>query len=170
MAFRKKGVKVTPELLNDVLWDVKEKFFSSDAPEYLKKQLRRINPNFHIVRHRKWDIVAQAWMVGRFARKDVAKKCLKLKQSVHPVVTLDGDVYFPIIQINKGAFQGITRRGLFYVLAHELAHLLQIVNDEEVDGTYSYSSDADHDKRWLRLTLWMGGRGTEYIEHDQIWC
>lgn len=169
MPFRKKGVKVTEELLHDVLWDVKQKFSESLAPVYLKKKLSKLEPIFHIVNRKKWLLYGQAWAVSKWAKKDIAKRQLKLKQSTHPTTTMDNDIYFLVIQINKGAWKGITRRGLRYLVAHEFAHLLQIVVDEEVDGCYSYSTNEDHNAKWLRYTRWMGGTGSETIPVDEIW-
>lgn len=169
MPFHKKGVRVTDELLKDVLNDVKEKFDDSDAPKYLKRHLRKIEPIFQIVNRPNWYLYGQAWAVSRWAKKDIAKRQLKLRRSTHPMVILDDEYYFLVIQINKGSFRGITRRGLRYLVAHELAHILQIVVDEEVDGCYSYSTNDDHDHRWYRLTRWMGGTGSELIPHEEIW-
>lgn len=169
MSFRKVHVGVTPELLNDILWDVKQKFFDSGAPDYLKRYLKRIHPVFHIINKPKWKIYGQAWLVSRWAKKDIAKKQLKLNINKHPTITIDGDIYFCILQINKGCYGFITRRGLRYLVAHELAHLLQIVVDEEVDGLYSYSTSEDHNKKWLHMTRWMGGTGSELIPPEEIW-
>lgn len=169
MSFRKIHVKVTPELLNDIINDVKQKFLFSDAPAYQKKLLKKIHPNFHIVRKPKWNIYGQAWLVSHIAKKDIAKRHLKLNVNKHPSITIDGDIYFCILQINRGCFSFITRRGLRYLVAHELAHLLQIVIDEEVDGLYSYSTSEDHNKKWFNIVRRMGGTGSEYIPPEEIW-
>jgi hypothetical protein len=170
MSFRKKGAKVTEELLQDILWDVKQKFSESLAPDYLKKLLKQCNPIFHIVNRPKWQIYGQAYLCSKWAKKDIAKRQLKLKQSTHPMTKVDGEYYFLIIQINKGAYKSITRRGLRYLIAHELGHILQICLDQEVDGCFSFSTANDHDNRWLRLTKWMGGTGSEIIPVEEIWC
>jgi hypothetical protein len=169
MSFRKKGVKVTDELLRDILWDVKQKFSESLAPAYLKRKLEKLDIIFHIVNRPSWYLYGQAWAVSKWAKKDIAKRQLKLKQRTHPTIAMDGDYYFLVIQINKGSFKGITRRGLRYLVAHELAHILQIVVDEEVDGCYSYSTSEDHNDKWLRFTRWMGGTGSEFIPLKEIW-
>ena len=170
MAFRKIAVRVKPELLYEILLEVKQKFFDSAAPDYLKRLLKRCYPIFHVINRPKWQIYGQAYLCGRYARKDFAKRYLKLRRSTHPMTRVDGDDYFLIIQINNGAHKGITRRGLKYLVAHELGHILQTVLDQEVDGQYSYSTQADHDDRWKRLTKWMGGSGKELIPDEEIWC
>jgi predicted nucleotide-binding protein (sugar kinase/HSP70/actin superfamily) len=169
MPYRKKGVKVTVELLDDILNDVVEKFYSSDAPLYLKKKLTHVQPIFCVTRRRKCNLIGSAWAVGCSYKKDAVKNQLKLNKNTHPTIILDGDYYFLIIKINKGAFRGITRRGLRYLVAHELAHILQIVVDEEVDDNYSYSTANDHDAKWLKYTKWMGGTGSELIPPEEIW-
>lgn len=169
--FRKRSVRVTVELLDEVLKDVKERFYASDAPAYHKNLLKKITPVFHVVNRRKWDTVAQAWAVGKYVRKDDAKKALKLRQSTHPMLYIDGDQYFMLIQFNKGASYLWTRRGLRHVIAHELAHLLQIVVDKDVDGKTSLSNEAtDHDEHWKRWAKQMGGTGKEIIMPAEMWC
>jgi hypothetical protein len=169
MSFRKKGVTVTDELLQDILWDVKQKFYESSAPVYLKKKLDKISPVFHIVNRPHWQLYGQAWATSKWSKKDIAKRQLKLRQATHPTIILDGNVYFLVLQINKGSWRGITRRGLRYLVAHEFAHLLQIVVDEEVDGCYSFSTNEDHNYKWLKYTRWMGGTGSETIPVNEIW-
>jgi predicted nucleotide-binding protein (sugar kinase/HSP70/actin superfamily) len=114
-------------------------------------------------------LYGQAWAVGKWTKKDIAKRQLHIREKTHPSVALDGDIYFLVIQINKGAIRMITRRGLRYLLAHELAHILQICIDEEVDCGYSYSTEADHDEKWTRYAKWMGGTGSELIPFKEIW-
>lgn len=170
MPFHKKSVRITEELLQDILGDVKLKFYDSDAPDYLKRKLRAIQPVFQIVNRKLWQLYGQAWLVGKWAKKDIAKRQLKLRQSTHPTIVVDGDIYFAVIQINKAAARMITRRGLRYLVAHELAHILQIVVDQEVDGTFSYSTETrDHDEKWVKYTHWMGGTGSEIIPISEIW-
>jgi hypothetical protein len=169
MPYRKKGVRITYELLEEILNEVKEKFNESEAPEYLKKKLKKINPVFFISNKKRTDMVGGAVAINRYAKKDLIKNSLKLKRSIHPTVTLLGEVYFLIIEVNKGGLRCITHRGLRYLVAHELAHLLQVVLDEEVDGSYSYSTPNDHDERWYRFTKWMGGTGSDIIPFNEIW-
>jgi hypothetical protein len=172
MPFRKVCIKVTVDILNDILADIYEKFKNSKAPVYLKKHLMRIKPIFQIVNKPKWFIYGQAWALSsRSRRKDIAKRQLKLRISTHPTIIIDNKYYFLIIQINIGAQQpGITHRGLRYLVSHELAHLLQIVVDKEVNGTTSYSTSEDHNNKWRKMTRWMGGTGSITIPPYEIWA
>ena len=170
MSFRKKRVEVTQELLHEILREVTDKFLDSPAPKYLKQHIRRCNPVFHIVNRPKWNIYGQAYLCSRWVKADIAKMHMKLSTRKHPTTVINNEVYFLVIQINVGAWRSITKRGLRYLIAHEFGHIAQIVIDEEVDGQYSYSTDSDHDHRWLRLTKWMGGTGSERIPKNEIWC
>lgn len=168
--FRKKSVRVTVELLEDILHDVKEKFYKSEAPEYHKNILRKITPVFHVIKRRRSNTVAQAWAVSKYVRKDPSKKALRLRQSTHPMMVIDGDPYFMLIQFNRGASCLWSRRGVRHVIAHELAHLLQIAVDKDVDGKCSMSDEAtDHNERWQKWAKWMGGTGEEIISPTEMW-
>lgn len=170
MAYRKRSVKVTKELLESILEDVRIKFNSSDAPMTLKKKLATIYPIFEIINAPKWYIYGQAYCVGRYAKKCAVKRRYKLNITTHPTTIINDDYFFCIIQINKGAMHLVSRRGLRYLVAHELAHLLQTVVDEEVDGQFSYSTWNDHGLKWVQYTKWMGGTGSEIIPFKEIWA
>jgi hypothetical protein len=167
--WRRKSIKVTVNNLNMILNHIRDTFERSDAPKYLKKKLAKLHPIFEIVNAPKWQLYGQAYLVGQYAKKCAVKKRLKLKIHTHPSVYIDDNYFFCILQINKGAMHVVSYRGLRYLVAHELAHLLQIVVDEEVDGQFSYSTALDHDSRWQNITKWMGGTGSEIIPFKEIW-
>jgi hypothetical protein len=169
MAFCKKKVIVTIDLLDKLAEECKERFYKSDATQKSKQILKKVNPIFQIIRYPKWRIYGNAMAIGKYAKKDRCKRNLKLKCSNHPHLRLDGNDFFMVIQINV-ALGNFTRRGLRYLVAHELAHLLQIVEDEEVENQYSYSTDNDHSKRWATYCRQMGGNGEEFIELYHVWC
>jgi hypothetical protein len=152
-----------------ILNHIRDTFERSDAPQYIKRKLAKLHPIFEIVNAPKWQLYGQAYLVGQYAKKSAVKKRLKLKIQTHPTIYIDDTYFFCILQINKGAMHLVSYRGLRYLVAHELAHLLQIVLDEEVDGQYSYSTALDHDARWGRITKWMGGTGSELIPFKEIW-
>jgi hypothetical protein len=166
--FRKKNARITLGLLEDILDDVRWTFQNSEAPAYLKRRVRKLPIVFGIVNRPYSDICGNAIAIGRYAKKEPIKHRLKLKLRTHPTVTIDGDYYFLVIEINRGALKRITRRGLRYLVAHEYAHILQIVVDEEVSNQSSYSTPEDHNKRWQRFCKWMGGDVSEYIQRFWI--
>jgi hypothetical protein len=171
MAFRKIHIKVTQESLLDVLKDVKQTFSMSDAPDYLKKLVNRIDINFFIVNRPKWRLYGQAFLVAQQVKDDLAKKCLKLNAKVNPSIIIEGTVYFPIIEINKGMCHRITRRGQRHLVAHEFAHIIDSIVYKEVNGVYSISTqDKDHNENWVRKAKWMGGSGSELVPDEEIWC
>lgn len=168
MAYRKKRAHVTIDLLEELAEECRQNFDASDATKKSKKLLDKISPIFQIIKQTKWQLYGNAMAIGRYAKKDRCKRILKLKCSTHPTVSLDGNDYFMVIQINN--IRGFTRRGLKYLVAHEFAHLLQIAIDEEVYNQFSYSTDHDHDERWQKLCFAMGGNGKEYIYDEDVWC
>jgi hypothetical protein len=167
--YRRKSIKITVNNLNEILNQIRDTFERSAAPAYLKRKLSQIHPIFEIVNAPKWQLYGQAYLVGQYAKKSAVKKRLKLKVKTHPTVVIDETYFFCILQINKGSMHIISHRGLRYLVAHELAHILQIVADEEVDGQYSYSTALDHDEKWVKYTKWMGGTATEIIPFKEIW-
>lgn len=168
MAYCKKRCHVTIELLEELVGEIKEHFYKSPAPVKYKKLCKKINPVFHIINRKKWFFYGQAQAIGKYA-KSYLKRQLKLSCKTHPCVTLDGCEYFLVIEINLG-LRSFTRRGLRYLVAHEYAHLLQMVHDEEVYNQASYATESDHDWKWQTLCKCLGGVPSEFIEEKYIWC
>lgn len=168
MSYRKKSARITIELLNELVSECRMNFRFSDAPQSAKKLLDKIHPIFQIIHQKKWQLYGNAMAIGKYAKKNRCKRLLKLKCATHPCITLDGNDYFMVIQINH--IRSFTRRGLRYLVAHEFAHLLQIAIDEEVYNQFSYSTDHDHDEKWQKLCTAMGGNGEEFIWTEDIWC
>ena len=164
MAYRKKKCHVTIELLNELAEECRQQFKLSDATKRSKKLLDKISPIFHIIKQKKWQLYGNAMAIGRYGKKNRCKQLLKLKCETHPSVSLDGNEYFMVIQINN--ICRFTRRGLKYLVAHEFAHLLSICLLCEVENQFSYSTDNDHDEKWQKLCKQMGGDGKEFIDDN----
>jgi len=168
MSYRKKRARITIDLLEELVEECRLDFGFSDATKRSKKLLDKIHPIFQIIKQTKWQLYGNAMAIGKYAKKDRCKRLLKLKCITHPTVSLDGNDYFMVIQINN--IKSFTRRGLKYLVAHEFAHLLQIALDEEVYNQSSYSTDHDHDEFWQKLCIAMGGNGKEFIYDEDVWC
>jgi hypothetical protein len=171
--FRKKTTPITVDVCNDLVQDIKIRFRSSEAPAYIKAKLEHITPIFIFINRPKWMFYGQAWCVSKWAKKDATKKKYKLREATHPMTMIDGNKYFMIIQINKGLLHtlinNVTHRGLRYLVAHELAHLLQFYVDEHVSTTYSFCVGDDHGTKWGNYVRWMGGTGSKVVPRSEIW-
>lgn len=168
--YRKKVIKdIDVKLLNDILIDVKHHFQQSSAPNYLKRLTLKINPIFTVVNRPHSLIYGCAYAISTSSRNFAIKKRLNLKREHHPSIDIDDQSYFLIIEINKPLLKRVTKRGLRYLIAHEFAHLIQIINDQEVDGRQSLSTPLDHDIIWKQLCKWSGGTGSDLIPFKEIY-
>jgi hypothetical protein len=166
----KKRIEVTYDLLYMLLDEVKEHFQHSKAPVYLKRIVKKkCFPIFSICNYKKCNWYGIAVAVSKYAH-DATKKKLKLRVKSHPHVWMKQNCYFLIIEINKGLLQ-YTRKGLKNLVAHEVAHIVQIVVDKHVDDQYSINdADIDHGKNWKRYCKYLGGIPEECFCVKQLTC
>jgi hypothetical protein len=164
----RKRVEVTYDLLYMLLEEVKEHFYHSKAPVYLKRIMKhKCFPVFYICNYKKCNWYGQACAVSKHAH-DATKKKLKLRVKSHPHIWMKHNHYFLIIEINKGLLK-YTRRGLKNLIAHEVAHIFQIIVDRHVDDFYSINDDdIDHGDKWKRYCRYFGGIPQEYFCVNQL--
>jgi hypothetical protein len=133
----------------------KRMFFKNCPNKKLKHQLKLLIPIFELINLAKGNM-AQAAATGVNVKNDSLKKRIRLKKSTHPTYLINKHEYFLTIQFNKDQLVSIDKRIFQDIIAHELAHLLDIVAREVVNGYYSYSNETDHDAYWNQLAKWMG--------------
>lgn len=145
----------------------KKQFYKNCPNNKLKHQLKLLVPCFEIVN---WHAttIALARATGVSVKRDPLKKRIRLRKTTHPTYFIDGHEYFLTIQFNKDRLKSIDTIMFQDIITHELAHLLDIVARQVVNGQFSLSNNTDHDEYWQQLTKWMGG--TPISEYTLTGC
>lgn len=164
--YRKKYCRITFDVLEEALTKVRKTFETSKAPKRLKKLLRRLPIIFKMCNFPQSKDCGMAIAIGERCRHRASRRYKSFRKN-KPGIRIDDEIYYLFIEINQGSLKRLTFRGLRYIIAHELAHIVQIVDDKEVEGHMSYSTPSDHDKKWGRMCKWMGGIDSPWIE--RLW-
>lgn len=143
-------------------------FQASKATLKLKRIDRSIKPLVFLY-GRRGGTLAQAY--GLSLRSSCSsRKRLGLRESIHPSSLIGKRKYFMIIEVNPNAFskyKTTTWKSLCVVIAHELAHLCDIICRKQTFGDMtSIDPTTDHDGVWKNLSKCYGGNDGPLINID----
>jgi hypothetical protein len=144
--------KLTEKLVLEMVEKAKDKFFTSDRPEFEKEKLKRINVIPYISQD---DLGCNDWGQAFLVHTSTPiSDYLEEAKSQMPFMKVHGRMSWFILQLCP-SLQEEHHIEVYDTVAHELAHLLDFC----FDGYYTRIKRHWHTKRWREMFKAMGGTG-----------